>query len=47
MEKLRNRLFACGSAVLMLMTALPLQTALTAFAAEAEAAKTGDVNGDR
>ncbi len=46
MEKLRNRLFACGSAVLMLMTALPLQTALTAFAAEAEAAKIGDVNGD-
>lgn len=46
MEKLRNRLFACGSAMLMLMTALPLQTALTAFAAETEAAKTGDINGD-
>lgn len=46
MEKLRNRLFACGSAAVMLMTALPLQTALTAFAAEADAAKIGDVNGD-
>ncbi|MBR3448107.1 MAG: fibronectin type III domain-containing protein [Oscillospiraceae bacterium] len=46
METMRNKLLACGTAALMLMTALPLQTALPAFAAEAEAAKVGDVNGD-
>ena len=46
MEKLRNRLFACGTAAFMLLSALPLQTAQTAFAAEIEAASRGDVNGD-
>ena len=46
MEKLRTRLFACGTAAFMFLNALPLQTALTAFAAEAEAASRGDVNGD-
>lgn len=46
MEKLRTKLFACGTAAFMFLNALPLQTALTAFAAEAEAASRGDVNGD-
>ncbi len=46
MEKLRNRLFACGTAAFMLLSALPLQTAQTAFAAEIEAASRGDINGD-
>ena len=46
MEKLRNRLLAGTVAAFMMMNALPLQTALSAFAAETEAAKIGDVNGD-
>ncbi len=46
MEKLRTRLFAGGLAAFMAMSALPLQTAYTAFAAEIEAASRGDFNGD-
>ena len=42
MEKLRNRLFACGTAAFMLMSGLPLQTAQTAFAAEIAAAARGE-----
>ncbi len=46
MEKLRNRLLACGTAAFMMLNALPLQTARTAFAAEIESAARGDINGD-
>lgn len=46
MKKTRNRLFAGGLSAFMLMNALPLQTAQTAFAAEVEAASRGDLNGD-
>ena len=46
MEKWRNRLFAGGVSVFMLLNALPLQTAQTAIAAEIEAASRGDINGD-
>lgn len=46
MKKTRNRLFAGGLSAFMLMNALPLQTAQTAFAAEIEAASRGDLNGD-
>lgn len=34
MERMRNRLVAGGLSVFLLMNALPLQTAQTAFAAE-------------
>lgn len=46
MEKMRNRLVAGGLSVFLLMNALPLQTAQTAFAAEIAAANRGDINGD-
>lgn len=40
MEKMRNRLVAGGLSVFLLMNALPLQTAQTAFAAEIAAIST-------